>query len=164
MPTIDTAPRRLGPKTAIAAAVVALAAPFEGIRQVAYYDPPGILTVCEGHTGNVDPHKVYTLGECHTLAVADATIAVEAVDRCAPGAPDSVRIAFSDAAFNAGQSIACDRAHSTAARLLFAHNWRGACEQLPNWNKAHIAGALVALPGLTRRRVAERDLCLKDIT
>lgn len=150
-------------RTAIAAAVVALAAPFEGIRQVAYYDPPGILTVCEGHTGNVDPRHVYSLGECRTLAVADATLAVAAVQRCAPGAPDSVLTAFSDAVFNLGETPACDRAHSTAARMLFSRNWRGACEQLPAWNKAHLAGVLVTLPGLTRRRLAERDLCLKGI-
>lgn len=152
-------------RTAVAAAVVALAAPFEGIRQVAYYDPPGILTVCEGHTGaDVQKNHVYTLGECHSLAVADASKAVAAVQRCAPGAPDSVLIAFSDAVFNLGETLACDQLHSTAARLLYVHNWRGACEQLPSWNKAHVAGVLVTLPGLTRRRLAERDLCLKDLT
>ena len=30
------------------------------------------------------------------------------------------------------------------------------------WDKARIGGALTTLPGLTRRRIAERDLCLKD--
>lgn len=164
MPTFDAAPRRLGQKSAIAAAVVALAAPFEGIRQVAYYDPPGILTVCEGHTGpDVRKNHVYTLGECQTLAVADATKAVGAVDHCAPGAPDSVLTAFADAAFNLGPTIACDRLHSSAARLLYAHSWRGACEQLLRWDKARIVGFLVTLPGLTHRRLAERDLCLRDL-
>jgi GH24 family phage-related lysozyme (muramidase) len=162
MPTVTPSQKR----TAIAAsAVVAFATPFEAIRQVAYYDPPGILTVCEGHTGaDVQKDKVYTLGECHTLAVKDATRAVQAVDRCAPGAPDSVLEAYADAVFNLGETIACDQRHSTAARLLYVKNWRGACEQLPLWNKAHIAGVLVTLPGLTRRRKAERDLCLKDLT
>lgn len=147
-----------------AAAVVAFSAPFEAVRQVAYFDPPGVLTVCQGHTGgDVQKGKVYTLGECHTLAVADATKAVEAVDRCAPDAPESVRVAFSDAVFNLGPGIACNLTTSTAARLLFKHDWRGACEQLPRWDKARIAGVLVTLPGLTRRRLAERDLCLSGL-
>ena len=35
-----------------------------------------------------------------------------------------------------------------------------ACDQLPRWNKATIGGRLVELPGLTKRRAAERALCL----
>ena len=50
--------------TAIAA-VVALTASSEGVRQFAYYDPPGILTVCYGHTGSdVKKGVKYSLDEC----------------------------------------------------------------------------------------------------
>ena len=39
-------------RRAIAAILAtAIAVPAEGLRQWAYYDPPGILTVCRGHTG-----------------------------------------------------------------------------------------------------------------
>ena len=55
----------------------ALAIPAEGIRQRAYFDPPGILTVCRGHTGaDVDPRKFYTVAECDALLSADMRRAV----------------------------------------------------------------------------------------
>ena len=37
----------------------------------------------------------------------------------------------------------------------------GACQQLPRWNKARVAGAMVELPGLTKRRAAEMALCME---
>lgn len=150
---------------AIAIGVAALAAPFEGLRQVMYYDPPGIPTVCFGHTGpDVKAGKVYSIAECKALLEADTEQAVKAVLQCVPAAPDSVAIAFGDAVFNIGPRIACDKTGSTAARMLAAGDWVGACNQLPKWDKARVAGQLVALPGLTRRRAAERDLCLSGVT
>jgi GH24 family phage-related lysozyme (muramidase) len=67
------------------------------------------------------------------------------------------------AAYNAGPRIACDTHQSTAARLLKAGRVREACEQLPRWDKARIAGQMVSLPGLTKRRVKERELCLSGV-
>ena len=149
-------------RAAIAAvAATLLAAPAEGVRQVVYYDPPGIPTVCFGHTGaDVDKSKVYSLDECKALLDADMLKAVSQVDACRPGLPDSVLIAFSDAAFNMGPTIACNSAKSTAARLLDAGDYAAACRQLPRWNKAKIAGVYVALPGLTKRRNLDMDHCL----
>lgn len=150
---------------AIAAAVAAVAAPFEGMRQVAYYDPPGILTTCYGHTGpDVVKGKVYTASECKALLEGDALEAVTTVLKCVPNAPDSVAVAFGDAVFNIGPKIACDKSASTAARMLAAGDWSGACNQLPRWNKTTIAGQLVELPGLTKRRAAEKDICLKGLS
>lgn len=145
---------------AIAAATV-IAAPAEGIRQFAYYDPPGILTVCRGHTGpDVQAGRKYSLAECDAYMTDDMRKAVTIVDTCRPGLPVEVLAAFGDAVFNMGGTIACDQAHSTAARRLADHNYVAACNELPKWNKARIAGVLVALPGLTTRRGAEKDLCL----
>jgi len=141
----------------------ALAIPAEGLRQKAYFDPPGILTVCYGHTGGVDKTKTYTLDECKALLTKDMLYAVSAVDTCRPGLPLPVLAAFSDAVFNMGPAIACDTTKSTAARLLKAGDYRGACDQLPRWDKASIAGVMVPLPGLTKRRAAERDLCLTGV-
>lgn len=149
---------------AATAAAVALAAPLEGLRQVAYYDPPGILTVCRGHTGpDVVKGKIYSIAECDKFMTADMTRAVEQVDRCAPNAPDSVLIAFSDAAYNIGQKVACNTQASTAARLLKAGRWADACRQLPRWNRATVAGVSVALPGLTKRRLQETQVCLSGL-
>lgn len=142
----------------------AIAIPAEGLRQIAYYDPPGILTVCRGHTGpDVVKGKRYSLDECNQYMNADMRKAVLIVDRCAPGLPTEVLAAFSDAAYNLGPAIACDTHKSTAARLLEAHQYRRACDQLPKWDKARLAGVMVALPGLTKRRAAERDLCLTGV-
>lgn len=160
MADAPTSRRRAG----IVAGVLALAGPAEGIRHYAYYDPPGIMTVCEGHTGrDVVAHQYYSDGECYALAQGDAGKAVDQVLACAAQAPESVAVAFGDAVFNLGGTIACDRKTSTAARLLAAGQWRAACEQLPRWDKARVAGAMVALPGLTRRRALERNVCLQGV-
>jgi lysozyme len=139
----------------------AVAVPAEGLRRVAYYDPPGILTVCRGHTGpDVVKGKVYSLAECDAFMTKDMAKAVAQVDACVPGLPVHVLAAFSDAAFNLGPTIACDTNKSTAARLLKAGDIAGACNQLPRWDKAKVMGAMVTLPGLTTRRAKEQHLCL----
>lgn len=154
----DKTPRR---RAAVLALAVAIAAPAEGLRQYAYRDPVGIMTVCNGHTGaDVRPGKQYSLAECRDLLSADMAQAVATVERCAPGLPDAVTAAFADAVFNIGPTVACDTTRSTAARMLKAGDLHGACNQLLVWNKARIGGVLMPLPGLTKRRAAEAHLCL----
>lgn len=149
-------------KAGIVAACIALAAPCEGLRRVAYYDPPGILTVCRGHTGkDVVKGKVYSDVECDGLMTADMTHAVDRVDACQPGLPPKVLTAFADAAYNIGPKVACDTGASTAARLLSMHDYDKACDQLPRWDKASVGGFMVSLPGLTKRRALERSICLQ---
>jgi GH24 family phage-related lysozyme (muramidase) len=145
--------------TAAAALATAIAIPAEGLRQFAYYDPPGILTVCYGSTRDVQAGKKYSLTECRARLDKDMTEAIETVERCVPGLPEPVLAAFGDAVYNLGPKVACDTYNSTAARLLKTGNLAAACDQLPRWNKARIAGKAVELPGLTKRRAVERDLC-----
>lgn len=141
------------------AASIALGA--EGLRQYAYYDPPGILTVCYGHTGaDVVKGKKYPLEACKAFFNADMLKAIDIVDKCQPGLEPHVLAAFADAVFNMGPTIACSTKGSTAARMLRAGNIEGACNQLPRWNNARIAGVAVPLPGLTKRRQLEQQLCL----
>jgi len=153
----------------------ALAVPAEGLRQIAYRDPGGILTACRGHTGpDVQANVFYPLDQCDRWMTSDMRAAVKTVDRCVPGLPPEVLAAFGDAVFNMGPTIACDTKASTAARYLREYSTgavyrtdsgvpllQAACNQLPRWDKARVAGVLVPLPGLTKRRAAERDLCLK---
>ncbi len=143
-----------------AALATAIAIPAEGLRQWAYLDPPGILTVCYGSTTNVQRGKKYSLDECKARLDADMLNAVLTVERCAPSLPVNALAAFADAVYNIGPRIVCDPAKSTAARLLRAGDVQGACNQLPRWNRAVVAGVSVPLPGLTKRRAAERELCL----
>lgn len=142
------------------AAATAIAVPAEGLRQYAYYDPPGILTVCWGSTTNVVANRHYSVEECRERLEIDMLRAVETVEGCRPGLPGPVLAAFSDAVFNIGPRVACDLKASTAARLLKEGRYREACDQLLRWNKAKVAGQLVELPGLTKRRAKERELCL----
>ena len=149
---------------AAAALATAIAVPAEGLRQFAYYDPPGILTVCYGHTGtDVVAKRKYSLDECGALLTTDMQKAVAQVEACRPGLPVPVLAAFADAAFNLGPGIACSNANSTAARMLYVGDLVGACNQLPRWDRARVMGVLVPLPGLTKRRAAERDLCLSGV-
>lgn len=149
-------------RVALAAAIATvIAIPAEGLRHVAYYDPPGILTVCYGTTGpDVQKGRVYTIAECKALLTRDMAKAIETVERCHPGLPVNVLAAFGDSVYNAGPTIACNVKQSTAARLLAAGDIDGACRQLPRWNKAKVAGVMVPLPGLTKRRNKEMELCL----
>ncbi|MCX8521231.1 MAG: glycoside hydrolase family protein, partial [Rhodoferax sp.] len=119
----------------------------------------GILTVCYGHTGSVQQGREYSMGECMGLLTADMQEALEIVTKAHPEAPERVLVAFSDAVFNIGPKIATDSQASSAARFLYAKQWDAACEQLPRWNKANVAGMLVPLPGLTARRQKELEFC-----
>lgn len=154
--------RRIAMVVAISTTIAASA---EGLRQWAYDDiaNPALLTVCYGHTGEVDRQKFYSIAECEALLSADMLEAVEHVEKCVPGLPAPVLAAFSDAVFNIGPKVACDKGNSTAARLLAAGDYQGACDQLVRWDKARVAGVMVSLPGLTKRRAKERDLCLQGV-
>lgn len=155
---LQPASKRVALATAIATAI---AVPAEGIKLTPYYDPPGILTVCRGHTGaDVVINRQYSMAECDRFMTDDMRHAVATVERCAPGLPVNVLAAFADATFNLGPTIACDQSKSTAARLLANGNWQLACHQLPRWNKARVYGVMVELPGLTKRRAVELDVCL----
>ena len=144
---------------AVAALAATLAAGFEGLRQYAYYDPrPGdaILTVCYGSTTDVVKGKKYSIDECKSRLANDMLNAVRIVERCHPNLPDNVLMAFSDAVYNIGPKVACN---STASRYLTQGNYVAACKELPKWNKSNG----VVLPGLTRRRQAEMEICLEGL-
>ena len=147
--------KRLGAVAAIAAAIAAGA---EGLRQSAYNDPVGILTVCYGHTGaDIEKMKRYGLDECKEMLTTDMLAAVAEVERCHPNLPPNVHAAFSDAVFNIGSKVACE---STASKYLAMAEYESACRELPKWSYAKVAGVMVKFPGLVKRRQKEMELCL----
>ena len=101
-----------------------------------------------------------TVEECKALLTEEMSDVIQAVDTCRKGLPPPVLAAFSDAAYNLGEHIACDSNRSTAARYLAAGKYTEACNELPKWRYATIAGIKTELPGLTKRRLMERDVCL----
>jgi len=150
--------------SAVVAAVVAMAAAHEGVKLTPYYDPPRVLTVCYGETHNVQ-NRVYSLDECRAMLDMDVQKIVSNVVLCVPrGIPDNVTIAMSDAAYNLGESVVCEPSHSTMAKYLHDGNWEAACNELPKWDKARVAGMMVVLPGLRQRRLDEQKVCLKGLT
>lgn len=151
---------------AVLAMVIAssLAIQFEGIRTSAYKDPVGITTICYGSTAGVKMGDRKTLDQCMSMLSAEMGAFVRQVDRCHPGLPVGVLAAFSDAAYNLGTTVACDASRSTAARYLYAGKLVAACNQLPRWDKARVMGVMIPLPGLTKRRAREQEICLKAAT
>lgn len=149
-------PKKIGAAVTLACAI---AIPAEGMYHYSYVDPPGIPTVCFGTTSNVIKNRYYSTEECYALLGRDMTAAIKQVDRCVPNLPINVLAAFGDAVYNIGPSVACN---STANKFLKDGNYIAACNELPRWNKSKILGRYVALPGLTKRREAERKLCLSS--
>lgn len=144
------------------AAALAIAVPAEGIRQYAYQDSGGVITVCWGSTTDVQAGRKYTQAECVERLSSDMLTAMRHVERCVPGLPWHQLAAWTDAVFNLGPKIVCDPSQSTAARLLRAGEYEAACRQLPRWTKARIGGVMVELPGLVKRRQREMALCLGE--
>lgn len=152
-----------GRKAAALALAMALAIPAEGLRQYAYRDPGGVLTVCYGDTNDIEMGRLYSLEECRARLDKHMLAALDTVERCHPWLPIPVLAAFGDAVYNLGPTIACNDNSSTASRMLSAGNVEGACNQLPRWNKARVLGVLIPLPGLTDRRTKEKALCLRAV-
>lgn len=139
---------------AIAAVTMAaaMAMGFEGNSPTPYRDVGGVPTVCYGHTGGIESRR-YSDDECQAFLKNDMAEANASVHRCIT-APMTVgqEASLTDAAYNIGPVIVCG---STLQRKANAGDWAGACAELSRWVNA--GGR--QLPGLVRRRAAERALC-----
>jgi GH24 family phage-related lysozyme (muramidase) len=127
---------------------------FEGLRLEAYQDPVGVWTIGYGTTSGVRPGMVITEAEAEALLRRDLARFENAV-------ADLVNVPVNDDQFSALVSFTYNvgegaLASSTLLRLLNQRDYSGAADQLLRWNRA--GGA--ELPGLTRRRRAERALFL----
>ena len=151
---------RLKKGAAVTALVIAVVGGFEGLRTVAYRDAVGIPTVCFGETRGVRIGDRYTPEQCRVMLGDRLVEFAASIDACLsrPAAiPDKTYAAFLSFAYNVGASAFCG---STLARKANAGDLRGACNELPRWNKA---GGRV-LKGLTNRRAEERALCLAGLS
>jgi lysozyme len=150
---------RLKKGSAIAAAAIAVVSTFEGLRTVAYRDPIGIPTVCFGETRGVEMGDGYTVAQCKEM-LGNRLVEFETGMRACLKQPDAIPagayVASLSFSYNVGTNAFCK---STMARKLNAGDIVGACNELPKWDKA----AGIRLPGLTKRRTAERALCLNGI-
>ena len=128
---------------------------FEQCRLSAYRDSAGIPTIGWGHTGpEVTMALTCSQEQADRWLVMDVQAAVNA---CDANAPKNLTQNQFDAlvvfTFNVGVGA---EAHSTLLAKLNAGDVAGAADEFLRWD--HAGGVVV--PGLTRRRQAERALFL----
>ena len=125
---------------------------FEGFRDKAYLCPAHVWTIGYGTTENVQSGDVVTETEAEELLRNDLLDASKAVD-------ELVDVELSQSQYDALVSFIYNVGreafrNSTMLKLINAGNFPGAALQFQRWNK----GGGQVLPGLTRRRAAERAL------
>jgi lysozyme len=152
-------------KAAIRITVAALALSGTGLVGIALHEqfrdkaylptPNDVPTIGFGSTSDVRPGQTITVERGLILLQKDVTQTEERLRECIGEVPlyQHEWDAYVSWAFNVGTGAACS---STLVKLLKEHRYEEACNQLPRWNKQ--AGR--ELPGLTKRREKERQLCL----
>lgn len=149
----------VGAVGAVTAGWLMVATPhFEGLRLTGYRDPVGIATKCYGDTSNVILGHKYTKEECDASLDKQLTAAAKGVLRCSPElrARSNQLGPAIDFAYNAGVGAWCK---SGMARKFKAGDWKAGCAEFSKWV---YAGGKV-LPGLVKRRAAEREKCESDL-
>lgn len=143
------------PITAAVDAALPVIKEFEGCRLTSYRCPAGVWTIGWGATGpDIVEGLTWTQQQADARLVADARRFAVGVARIFPGATATQAGALTSWAFNVGLGAA---EQSTAARRWAAGD-RAIGDELLKWTKAGGRD----LPGLVRRRAAERDLFLKE--
>ena len=145
----------------IGATAVALVIPvvtyYEGKVNRTYVDPVGVLTSCYGHTGpELKPGQTFTDEQCLAQLEADLTKHAIALDCVRTPLTDGQKAAFLSFAFNVGNGAFCS---STLVRKANTGDMPGACSELSKW--VYAGGK--QLPGLVKRRAAERAMCERDL-
>lgn len=135
---------------------------FEGLRLKSYLCPAKIATIGYGTTKYPNGKKV-SLGDPEITELQAAEYLEHEINEKAAGVEKYVTVAINQNQFDALVSFAYNLGvgalqKSTLIRLLNAGDVSGAAEQFLRWTKA--SGK--ELPGLLRRRQAERSLFLKS--
>jgi lysozyme len=128
---------------------------FEGLELKAYKDSVGVVTIGYGSTG---PHV--SMGQSITETQAEALLLSD-VTRFEKGVSDLVKVTLTQYQFDALVSFSFNLGlgnlkSSTLLRKLNSLDYKGASLEFARWNKA--GGRVLA--GLTRRRLAEKELFL----
>jgi len=155
-------PPRTVSKIAIAAGsaiaiAVAFVAPFEGYSGKVYRDEVGVKTICYGQTAadGADFSKIYTKAECEEMLGRDLKKYQAELRPCVPKEqPPHREAALISFAYNLGPHALC----GPVGRYINAGNITAGCNAMLAYN--HAGGRV--LPGLTRRRQAERAMCLRN--
>ncbi|EMM0378129.1 lysozyme [Pluralibacter gergoviae] len=143
-----------GGAIAIATAMLSGKDGLEGREYVPYRDVVGVLTVCDGHTGNdIVPGRRYSDVECDALTSADLKRIARQVDpHITVPTTETQRAAIYSWAYNVGASAAIN---STLLKKLNARDYAGACSELKRW--VYAGGQ--KWRGLMNRRDVEYEVC-----
>lgn len=155
MPPPQSKARLIGLLGALGCSIVLTVVPqFEGTKLVGYKDPIGIITDCTGDTTQAVLGKRYTKEQCRDILIADLADHAEGVLACVPQLKGNTfpLAAATSFDFNVGDEKFCN---STMANKFREGDIQGACNEFPKWN---MAGGHV-LPGLVKRRAAEKAIC-----
>lgn len=129
---------------------------WEGLFLQAYRDIADVWTIGYGHTGGVYKGQMITKSEAERLLAMDLAGHEAFVDaRCA--SIDNQFAPMTSLAFNVGDY---GFQSSTVLRRHKEKNFADAADAFLLWDKAHVDGRLVVVPGLLNRRKAERALYL----
>jgi len=128
---------------------------FEGLRLQAYKCPADRWTIGYGHTAGVSANDVITEAQATSLLCQDVAESERAVNHYVHGPLTQNQFdALVSFVFNLGVG---NFRTSTLLKKLNAGDNDGAAQEFGRW--IHAGGK--ALPGLVRRRAAERALFLK---
>ena len=149
-------------------AALALIKEFEGFRAQTYIDAVGVPTIGYGTTAAAGVGIVPSMGMTITEAQASAYL-LKAVERFAAQIGPKITRPISANEFGAFVSLAYNIGPgafigSSALRKFNAGDKAGAADALLLWNKGTVHGRKVVLPGLVRRRQAERALYLTPVS
>jgi len=152
---------------------IALIVAFEGYSPAPYDDPVGFATVGYGHllgrrpVEDADRRARWVAGQASagrlTEPEARRLLAADLAASCEP-AVDALGVPLTQPRFDALVSFVYNLGPGAIGpttgigRALRAHDWSAAADQLLRWDEA--GGAV--LPGLARRRAAERALFLES--
>jgi lysozyme len=133
---------------------------FEGYRLTAYPDPATHgppWTACAGVTKGIHYGDTFTKQQCDEKTLAAMDEHGDRIEACVPAlktVPRKTYVAQLSLAYNIGSGGYCK---SSVARHLNEGDILAACDAMLKFDKARG----VTFPGLTRRRTAERLLCLE---
>lgn len=127
---------------------------FEGCRLQAYKCPAGVQTIGYGHTGGVKPGQAISQAQADAILLVDLEKFEKNVNKY------QEKYKFSQSEFDALVSFAFNLGSIDKLTAGGTRNRKEIAEKMLQYNKA--GGK--ELPGLTRRRKAERDLFLSGTT
>ena len=136
---------------------------YEGLRLRSYRCPAGVWTIGYGHTDGVLPRMSITEEEAEAFLKEDIDRFEKGVSALVEDVPcnENEFSAYVSLAFNIGLY---GFSQSTTLRLFRSASPREeAADAMLLWNKGRVDGKLVLLPGLVKRRNAERKLFLTPV-